>query len=103
MPPQNIGKGEQFSPEFWPSAPNNRMPAIVDHAPAAGDRAAGNVRKAVRSLIYLAEKTGFFLPTNLHARSQTLQWLDGRWGLGPMAGQKRSLPLYAHQSWRSTP
>ena len=95
MLPVNIGKGEQFSPEFLAISPNNRMPAIVDHAPAAGDAPLAMFESGA-ILIYLAEKTGFFLPTNLHARSQTLQWLMWQMGgLGPMAGQNGHFLLYA--------
>ena len=95
MLPVNIGKGEQFSPEFLAISPNNRMPAIVDHAPAAGDAPLAMFESGA-ILIYLAEKTGFFLPTNLHARSQSLQWLMWQMGgLGPMAGQNGHFLLYA--------
>ncbi|MFM9901061.1 MAG: glutathione binding-like protein [Polaromonas sp.] len=93
--PVNIGKGEQFTPEFLATSPNNRMPAIVDHAPAGGDAPLA-VFESGAILIYLAEKTGFFLPTNGQARSQTLQWLMWQMGgLGPMAGQNGHFLLYA--------
>ena len=95
--PVNIGKGEQFTPEFLAISPNNRMPAIVDHAPASGDAPAA-VFESGAILIYLAEKTGFFLSTSGQARSQTLQWLMWQMGgLGPMAGQNGHFLLYAHE------
>lgn len=93
--PVNIGKGEQFTPEFLAISPNNRMPAIVDHAPAGGDAPLA-VFESGAILIYLAEKTGRFLPTSGQARSQTLQWLMWQMGgLGPMAGQNGHFLLYA--------
>lgn len=93
--PVNIGKGEQFTPEFLAISPNNRMPAIVDHTPAFGDAPLA-VFESGAILIYLAEKTGFFLPTSGPARSQTLQWLMWQMGgLGPMAGQNGHFLLYA--------
>ena len=95
MIPVNIGKGEQFTAEFLAISPNNRMPAIVDHAPAAGDAPLAMFESGA-ILIYLAEKTGFFLPTSGQARSQTLQWLMWQMGgLGPMAGQNGHFLLYA--------
>ena len=95
MIPVNIGKGEQFTAEFLAISPNNRMPAIMDHAPAAGDAPLAMFESGA-ILIYLAEKTGFFLPTSGQARSQTLQWLMWQMGgLGPMAGQNGHFLLYA--------
>ena len=95
MIPVNIGKGEQFTAEFLAISPNNRMPAIMDHAPAAGDAPLAMFESGA-ILIYLAEKTGFFLPTSGQARSQTLQWLMWQMGgLGPMAGQTGHFLLYA--------
>ena len=93
--PVNIGKGEQFSPDFLAISPNNRMPAIVDHAPSDG-AAPVAVFESGAILQYLAEKTGLFLATELRQRYQTLQWL--MWqigGLGPMAGQNGHFLLYA--------
>ena len=93
--PVNIGKGEQFTPEFLALSPNNRMPALVDHAPAGGNTPLA-VFESGAMLIYLAEKTGFFLPTTTRERSQTLQWLMWQMGgLGPMAGQNGHFLLYA--------
>ena len=85
--PVNIGTGEQFKPEFLAISPNNRMPAIVDHAPADGG-AAGRVFESGAILLYLAEKTGQFIPADLRGRVEALQWLFWQMGgLGPMAGQ----------------
>ena len=93
--PVNIGKGEQFTPEFLAISPNNRMPALVDHAPTASTTPLA-VFESGAILIYLAEKTGFFLPTTVRERSQTLQWLMWQMGgLGPMAGQNGHFLLYA--------
>ncbi|MEI8144966.1 MAG: glutathione binding-like protein [Alphaproteobacteria bacterium] len=85
--PINIGKGEQFAPEFLAIAPNNRIPAIVDHAPAGGG-APLSLFESGAILVYLAEKTGKFLSKDLYGRAETLQWLFWQMGgLGPMAGQ----------------
>ena len=93
--PVNIGKGEQFAPDFLRISPNNRMPAIVDHAPAGGGEPVA-VFESGAILIYLAEKTGRFLPGDLRGRFATLQWLMWQMGgLGPMAGQNGHFLLYA--------
>ena len=85
--PVNIGKGEQFTSDFLSISPNNRMPAIVDHAPAGGGAPIA-VFESGAILQYLAEKTGQFLPAALRERYQVLQWLMWQMGgLGPMAGQ----------------
>lgn len=95
LKPVNIGRGEQFEPAFLAISPNNRMPAIVDHAPAGGGAPLA-VFESGAILIYLAEKTGRFLPSDLRARSATLQWLMWQMGgLGPMAGQNGHFLLYA--------
>jgi GST-like protein len=91
----NIGKGEQFDPEFLKIAPNNRMPAIVDHDPADGG-AAISVFESGAILEYLADKTGKFLPTAARGRFEVLQWLYWQMGgLGPMAGQNHHFSAYA--------
>ena len=72
--PINIGKGEQFQPEFLRLAPNNRIPAIVDHDPAGGGEPIA-LFESGEILLYLAEKTGLLLPSDLRGRHQTLQWL----------------------------
>jgi GST-like protein len=93
--PVNIGAGEQFRPEFLAISPNNRMPAIVDHAPADGG-APLSVFESGAILLYLAEKTGKFLPADLRARVQVLEWLFWQvGGLGPMAGQNHHFVQYA--------
>lgn len=93
--PVNIGKGQQFTPEFLAISPNNRMPAIVDHAPEGGGAPIA-VFESGAILQYLAEKTGKFLPTALRERYQVLQWLMWQMGgLGPMAGQNGHFLLYA--------
>ena len=85
--PINIGQGEQFKPEFLKIAPNNRIPAIVDHQPEDGG-APLSLFESGAILLYLAEKTGLFLPQDLRGRQEALQWLFWQMGgLGPMAGQ----------------
>lgn len=93
--PVNIGKGEQFAPEFLRISPNNRIPAIVDHAPADGGPAI-SIFESGAILQYLAEKTGRFLPADLRGRSEAMQWLFWQMGgLGPMAGQNHHFGQYA--------
>ena len=93
--PVNISKGEQFRPDFLRISPNNRIPAIVDHAPADGG-APVSVFESGAILLYLAEKTGRFIPSDLRGRTETLQWLFWQMGgLGPMAGQNHHFGLYA--------
>jgi GSH-dependent disulfide-bond oxidoreductase len=70
----NIGKGEQFDPEFLKISPNNRMPAIVDQKPVDGG-AAVSVFESGAILQYLAEKTGAFMPTTLRERVVVNEWL----------------------------
>jgi GSH-dependent disulfide-bond oxidoreductase len=93
--PVNIGKGEQFRPEFLAISPNNRMPAIVDHAPV--ERGAPiSVFESGAILLYLAEKSGTFLPKDLRGRVEATQWLFWQvGGLGPMAGQNHHFSRYA--------
>ena len=93
--PINIGKGEQFAPAFLAIAPNNRIPAIVDQDPADGS-APIPLFESGAILLYLAEKTGRFIPTDLHGRADVLQWLFWQMGgLGPMAGQNHHFRNYA--------
>lgn len=98
MVPVNIGRGEQFTPEFVALInQHHKMPAIVDHAPDHG-RAPLGISESGAILIYLAEKAGRFLPAEGHARVQTLQWL--MWaigGLGPMASQNGHFLQYASE------
>ncbi|MFY9293087.1 MAG: glutathione binding-like protein [Methylorubrum rhodinum] len=93
--PVDIGKGAQFEPAFLKIAPNNRMPAIIDHAPADGG-APVSLFESGAILLYLAEKTGRFLPGDLRGRAETLQWLFWQMGgLGPMLGQNHHFSQYA--------
>lgn len=93
--PVNIGKGEQFKPEFLAIAPNNRIPAIVDHDPAGGG-APIPMFESGAILLYLAEKTGRLMPSDLRGRAEVLQWLFWQMGgLGPMAGQNHHFRNYA--------
>ncbi|MDH3472207.1 MAG: glutathione S-transferase N-terminal domain-containing protein [Rhodospirillales bacterium] len=93
--PVNISKGEQFDPDFLRISPNNRIPALVDHDPAEGDRPV-SVFESGAILLYLAEKTGRFLPADLAGRTEALQWLFWQMGgLGPMAGQNHHFVQYA--------
>jgi GST-like protein len=93
--PVNISNGEQFDSEFLAISPNNRIPAIVDHAPARGG-APVSVFESGAILLYLAEKTGKFLSRKLRGRVEALQWLFWQMGgLGPMAGQNHHFSVYA--------
>jgi GST-like protein len=93
--PINIGKGEQFALEFLAVSPNNRIPAIVDHEPPGGG-APVSVFESGAILLYLAEKTGRFIATDLRGRVEVLQWLFWQMGgLGPMAGQAHHFRVYA--------
>ncbi|MEG3116645.1 glutathione binding-like protein [Salinicola sp. 4072] len=93
--PVNIGKGEQFAPEFLEIAPNNRIPAIVDRAPADGGQPL-SLFESGAILEYLADKSGKFLPKSGRQRYRVLQWLYWQMGgLGPMAGQNHHFRNYA--------
>ncbi|NMN60081.1 GST-like protein [Xanthobacter sp. SG618] len=93
--PVDISAGDQFKPDFLAIAPNNRMPAIVDHAPTDGG-AAISVFESGAILLYLAEKTGRFVPTDVRGRKSVLEWLFWQvGGLGPMAGQNHHFVQYA--------
>jgi GST-like protein len=95
LKPVNIGKGEQFDPAFLAISPNNRIPAIVDHAPADGGKAI-SVFESGAILLYLAGKTGLFLPKDLRGQVTALEWLMWQMGgLGPMAGQNHHFAVYA--------
>ena len=91
----NITAGDQFRPDFLKLSPNNRIPAIVDHDPVGG----GPPIKLFESgaiLLYLAEKTGRFFPTDLRERYCALKWLMWQMGgLGPMAGQNHHFGRFA--------
>jgi GSH-dependent disulfide-bond oxidoreductase len=91
----NIGKGDQFKPGFLAIAPNNRIPAIVDHEPNGGTRPI-SIFESGAILMYLAEKTGKFLPADLYGRYDVIQWVFWQMGgLGPMAGQNHHFNVYA--------
>jgi GST-like protein len=93
--PVNIGAGDQFKAEFLTISPNNRMPAIVDDAPADGG-APISVFESGAILLYLAEKTGQLLPKDPRARIAAIEWLFWQvGGLGPMAGQNHHFAAYA--------
>lgn len=93
--PVNIGAGDQFKPDFLAIAPNNRMPAIVDDEPTDGGEPV-SIFESGAILLYLAEKTGRFLPQDLRDRKTALEWLFWQvGGLGPMAGQNHHFSQYA--------
>ncbi len=93
--PVNIGKGEQFQAEFLAISPNNRMPAIVDHTPL--ERGAPiSVFESGAILLYLADKSEQFIPSDARGRVEVLQWLFWQvGGLGPMLGQNHHFNRYA--------
>ena len=93
--PINIGQGDQFRPDFLKIAPNNRIPAIVDQNPTDGG-APISLFESGAILLYLAEKTGKFIPQDLRGRQEALQWLFWQMGgLGPMAGQNHHFSQFA--------
>ncbi len=93
--PVNISRGDQFKPEFLAISPNHRIPAIVDHEPLGGG-APISVFESGAILLYLAEKSGRFLPADLRGRVEVTQWLFWQMaGLGPMAGQNHHFSQYA--------
>jgi GST-like protein len=97
LTPVDIGKGEQFRPDFLAISPNNRMPAIIDHAPADGGPPLP-VFESGAILTYLADKTGRFLPSAPRERVAVLEWLFWQvGGLGPMAGQNHHFSTYAQE------
>jgi GST-like protein len=93
--PINIGKGEQFEPEFLKISPNNRIPAIVDHEPVDGGGPL-SIFESGAILEYLADKSGKFLPRDVRGRAEVMQWLFWQMGgLGPMLGQNHHFRGYA--------
>ena len=93
--PVDIGKGAQFAPDYLAISPNNKMPAIVDHAPADGGGPL-SVFESGAILLYLADKTGRFIPQNLRGRATVIEWLMWQMGgLGPMTGQYGHFHVYA--------
>ena len=92
--PVNIGAGDQFAPDFLAISPNNKIPAIVD--PDGPDGEPISVFESGAILIYLAAKTGRFLPADLRGKYRTLEWLMFQMGsVGPMLGQAHHFRLYA--------
>ena len=92
--PVNIGEGDQFKPDFLKISPNNKMPAMVDTDGPGGKPMSLFESGAI--LIYLASKTGRFLPEDLRDRWSTLQWLMFQMGgVGPMLGQAHHFLQYA--------
>jgi GST-like protein len=93
--PVNIGAGDQFKPDFLRIAPNNRMPAIIDRAPADEGEPI-SVFESGAILLYLANKTGAFFGPDPRTKVEQLQWLMWQMGgLGPMAGQNGHFNIYA--------
>ena len=93
--PVDIGAGDQFKPEFLAFSPNNRMPAIIDHAPVDGGEKI-SVFESGAILLYLAEKTGRFLSTDIRQKKTVMEWLFWQMGgFGPMLGQNHHFTRYA--------
>lgn len=91
----DLSAGAQFDPAFLAISPNNKIPAIVDHAPDDGGAPLA-VFESGAILLYLAQKTGRFLPADARARLEAVQWLFWQMaGLGPMAGQAGWFRVYA--------
>lgn len=94
--PIDIGTGDQFRPEFLAISPSNKIPAIVD--PHGPEGSAISLFESGAILIYLAAKTGRFMPESIHARYEVLQWLMFQMGsVGPMLGQAHHFRAYAPQ------
>jgi GST-like protein len=93
--PVNINKGQQFTRQFLGISPNNRIPAIVDDEPAGGGEPI-TLFESGAILVYLAEKTGRFLPSDVRGRAEVMQWVFWQMGnLGPMSGQNNHFNNYA--------
>ena len=93
--PVDISAGDQFRPDFLAISPNNRMPAIIDTAPADGGEPI-SVFESGAILLYLAEKSDSFLPKDVRGRKTVTEWLFWQvGGLGPMAGQNHHFGAYA--------
>ncbi len=92
--PVNIGTGDQFKPDFLKISPNNRIPAIVD--PQGPDGKPISLFESGAILLYLASKTGKFLPKTDRQKFEVMQWLMFQMGgVGPMLGQNHHFRLYA--------
>lgn len=97
--PVNLSRGDQFKPDFLAISPNNRIPAIVDQNPSDGG-APISIFESGAILLYLAEKTGKFLPRDLRGRTEVLEWLFWQvGGLGPMVGQNHYFQNYAPEKF----
>ena len=93
--PVNIGKGDQFEPQYLAFSPNNKMPTIIDHAPADGGGPI-SVFESGAILLYLANKTGRFFGQTVREKVEVNQWLMWQMaGLGPMTGQYGHFTVYA--------
>ena len=94
--PVNIGTGDQFKPDFLAISPNNKIPAITD--PDGPDGQPIHLFESGAILLYLAAKTGRFLPDDVTAKYEVLQWLMFQMGgVGPMLGQAHHFRIYAPQ------
>ncbi|MEN9586627.1 MAG: hypothetical protein RIT15_202 [Pseudomonadota bacterium] len=92
--PINIGKGDQFAPEFLKISPNNKIPALVD--PSGPDGKPIHLMESGAILLYLASKTGKFLPKSDRAKFEVLEWLMFQMGgVGPMLGQAHHFRVFA--------
>ena len=92
--PIDIGKGDQFTPDFLAISPNNKIPALVDSEGPDGQPM--SVFESGAILLYLAEKTGRFMPADTRGRYEVLQWLMFQMGgVGPMLGQAHHFRIYA--------
>lgn len=92
--PLDIARGDQFAPAFGRISPNRRMPAIVDHDPAGGGEPVALFESGA-ILMYLADKHGRFLPADVRARHEVIQWVMWQMaGLGPMCGQAHHFRQY---------
>ena len=92
--PVDIGRGDQFDPAFLTISPNNKMPAMVDHDGPGGEPI--SIFESAAMLIYMAEKTGSFMPADARGRTLVMQWLMFQMGgIGPMLGQCHHFRNYA--------
>jgi GST-like protein len=92
--PVNIGAGDQFEPDFLAISPNNKIPAIID--PEGPDGQPISLFESGAILLYLASKTGRFLPADVRGKFQALEWLMFQMGsIGPMLGQTHHFRIYA--------
>jgi GST-like protein len=92
--PINIGSGDQFKPDFLKISPNNKIPAIVD--PDGPDGKPISLFESGAILVYLASKTGKFMPATDRGKYEVLQWLMFQMGgVGPMLGQTHHFRMYA--------